>query len=162
MAQHVVFLFFLSFFFFSVEYHLLKAQNIGRDTPAEACRKACSKIGLGLMPLDNIGLQISDIRKLPHYSAYYLLVTDGMEKFSSNTGISRVLSTPKGGGLKLGIQFRKSGRRAQNITGDYCFKITSIAPWYMSTDCSDSSVRDRCVCKRGESWYTPIECESDR
>ena len=78
---------------------MIKAPNTGKDTPVAACRKACSKIGLGLMPLSNASFNIEDIFRLPEYvhRINEILVTDGQEKYYN--GISTFLSTPKGGAV---------------------------------------------------------------
>ena len=139
------------FIVLSEEYKMIKVQNIGKDTLQAACRKACAKIDMSLMPLSNIDDDWWCLKQLAEYNReeQQKIMTDGQEEFVD--GISTFLSTPNGGKVNIvqqGFNLTDPGRRL-NRPGVYCVKIF----WgsYMSADCKVNRARDWCGCKRGKS-----------
>ena len=138
----------------SEEYKLIKANNtVGSSTLQTACRKACSKIGMSLMPLSDIDDNRWALQQVPEYrrELRQQIMTDGCELFSSQ-GISTFLSTPNGGEVHVvqaGFNLADPGRRL-NRPGIYCIKLSAGA--YISADCKKKTVRDWCGCKRGERF----------
>ena len=129
---------------------MIKVQNIGKDTLQAACRKACSKIDMGLMPLSNIDDDWWCLKQLAEYNheEQQTIMTDGQEEFFG--GISTFLSTPNGGKVNIlqqGFNLTDPGRRL-NRPGVYCVK--HFGGVYISADCKVNRPHDWCGCKRGK------------
>ena len=105
------------------------------------------------MPVSS-SIEYLAVKQLSNYNRRQSIITDGQEVFLHDLTPSTFLSTPNGARVtffRLGLRGDHYG---SNLPGVYC--VTLTLDKYSTRDCTQSSSKDWCACKRGkcESLFT--------
>ena len=128
-------------------YKLVRLSTTKRFQEISACREACYKHGMELMPL-NSDRDREAIVSLPQYNGNWLVITDGIE-IVGESGDQQFFSKPGGKQVDFIRLASKIGLRQSNTPGTYTIVIYHRE--YYSRD-SVVDKNDACACKVPGEW----------
>ena len=139
-----------SFSYCLEQYKLVSLKSTERFQGLDACRAACSDLGMGLMQLQSDADRFI-IVSLPDYNPWKLVMTDGIV-ILDKSGRARFFSSPGGKQINFIKLASTIGKRQSNTPGTY--SIVIYHSQYYSRD-SVVDIHDQCACSvwsKGERW----------